>query len=147
MAEDGRRITPFNRRPRQSGDGSRKPADPYAEARTSINAAQILVGSGNRLNYRQARRISALFTQVAGVEIPAAHLRDIASGAPSTFEEYVDIVFAATAIEIQQTRRQPRIGQRYSVQAAIAATMALGSLGVMLGTLVTLMFLAASGRQ
>lgn len=81
---------------------------------------------------RNARRLSRQFAGV-GVEIPAARLQEIASGAPVDTDEWVDVAFGLTACEIEREERLAKFARarRRSTYYLIVAAMGLVILGVL----------------
>ena len=69
-----------------------------------------------------------------GVGIPAARLREIASGAPVDADEWVDVIFGLTASEIKREQRLAKIarGRRRGTHWLIVAGMVVVALNVLL---------------
>ena len=85
------------------------------------------------LGRRRALRMSRHFADV-GVGIPAARLREIASGAPVGSDEWVDVMFGLVACEIKREQRVARFarGRRRGTHWLIVAGMVLVALNVLL---------------
>jgi len=69
-----------------------------------------------------------------GVGIPAARLREIASGAPVDSDEWVDVIFGLTASEIKREERSAKIARsrRRGTHWLIVAGMVLVALNALL---------------
>ena len=87
---------------------------------------------GQVLACRKARRTSRQFAGV-GVGIPAARLREIASGAQVDTDEWVDVIFGLTASEIKREERLAKFARvrRRGVRWLIVAGMVLAGLNVL----------------
>jgi hypothetical protein len=85
------------------------------------------------LGRRQATRMSRHFADV-GVGIPAARLREIASGAPVGTDEWVDVVFGLVASELKRSERTAKFARsrRRGTHWLIFAVMVLVALNVLL---------------
>jgi hypothetical protein len=88
---------------------------------------------GQVLGRRQALRMSRHFADV-GVGIPAARLREIASGAPVDTDEWVDVVFGLAASEIKREERLAKIARtrRRGTRWLLVAGMVLVALNALL---------------
>jgi hypothetical protein len=102
--------------------------------------------SGRVLARRNARRLSRQFAGV-GVEIPAARLQEIASGAPVDTDEWVDVVFGLLAWEIERDERRAKFARarRCSTYYLIVAAMGLVILGVLVCAAAVFFSLALHG--
>lgn len=85
------------------------------------------------LGRRQALRMSRHFAGV-GVRIPAARLREIASGGPVDTDELVDVIFGLTASEIKREERLAKFARRRrrGMHLLVVAGMILVVLNVLL---------------
>lgn len=85
------------------------------------------------LSRRQARKMSRRFADV-GVGIPAARLREIASGAPSASAELMDVNFALAATEMKRRERVSKLKRhrRRVVYWLIVGGMVLVALNLLL---------------
>jgi len=81
----------------------------------------------------QAVRMSRHFAEV-GVGVPAARLREIASGARVDTDEWVDVEFGLAASEIKREQRMAKIarGRRRCTRWLIFAGMVLVALNALL---------------
>ena len=87
---------------------------------------------GRVLGRRRALLMSRRFAGV-GVGIPAARLREIASGAPIDADEWVDVIFGLTACEFKRRERLAKFarGRRRGTHWLIVAGMVLVGLNVL----------------
>jgi hypothetical protein len=95
--------------------------------------SHVALNRGQTLGRRQASRMSRHFAGV-GVGIPAARLREIASGAPVDNDEWVDVIFGLAASEIEREERWAKIARsrRRGAHWLIVAGMVLVALSVLL---------------
>lgn len=90
-------------------------------------------GGEQRLSRIRARRMSRRFADV-GVGIPAARLREISAGAPFVSDEFVDLNFALTAIDIKRQQRRTKLKRTKSraIRCLIVAGLILAALNLLL---------------
>ena len=95
------------------------------------------------LSRRQARLMSRRFSH-AGVGIAAARLREIATGAPASEAELVDVEFAFVAGELQHAELLAKYehAKRQCVRGLLVAAMTLVLLGVLVSMTVLMLSLA-----
>ena len=95
--------------------------------------SHVALNRGQMLGRRQASRMSRHFAGV-GVGIPAARLREIASGAPVGTDEWVDVNFGLAAREIKREERLAKIARsrRRATHLLIFAGMVLVALSALL---------------
>jgi hypothetical protein len=92
-----------------------------------------VVNDLGQIGRMHALRMSRHFADV-GVEIPAARLREIASGARVDTDEWVDVEFALAASEIKREQRTAKIARsrRRCIRWLIFAGMVLVALNALL---------------
>lgn len=107
--------------------GSDRWATPWGQPPQRIASVDHPVGRWG------ARRMSRRFAGV-GVQIPAARLRELTTGAPLAAAESVDYMFAltATAMKREQRLARSRRNRRRLVHALIVAGLMLAALNLLI---------------
>lgn len=100
--------------------------------------------AGTPVSRRRLRRLCRQFAAV-GVEVSAARLAQIASGAPAGEREMIDIAFAETAARLRREERKATLtrAQRRCAHWLIVAGAVVVALGVLVSIGLAFFLLAA----